>query len=108
MIIDLKEFKNMSHEFDDDFIYVNNVSYKRYIEFNEEVGYLIGNYFFNLHCKIFYKYTNKKTLNRNIRQIKQGVNIIKNTILQPYRFQNILNFLLAFAFSGFFIVLFIY
>jgi len=66
------------------------------------------NYFFNLHCQIFYKYTNKKTLNRNIRQIKQGVSIIKNVILQPYRFQNILNFRLAFAFSGFFIILFIY
>jgi len=39
---------------------------------------------------------------------KQGASIIKNTILQPCRFQNILNFLLVCAFNGFFIILFIY
>ena len=81
MIIDLKEFKNMSHEFDDDFIYVNNVSYKRYIEFNEEVGYLIGNYFFNLH--------HIKKLNDYIRdfeindQLNIHYSIIKN-LLQSF------------------------
>jgi hypothetical protein len=63
------------------------------------------NYFFNFFN---YQVNSKKTLNSINKDNKQGASIIKNTILQPYRLQNILNFLLVCAFNGFFIILFIY
>ena len=48
-ILDLVEFKNKNNLYDDKFIYIDDEKYNRYIEFDENLGLIIGNYLNNLN-----------------------------------------------------------
>ena len=93
-ILDLVEFKNKNNLYDDKFIYIDDEKYNRYIEFDENIGLIIGNYLNNLNnIKNIRSYINNfkidEKLNSNEILIKNFLNSLDNIFPNKYYNKNI-------------------